>query len=76
MLGIEMLLFFFPFSFPFSLVDRRSMKEGRVGGWHFGEERGKGGRLNTIEGGGTSCLFFPALAYLAYKRQNCMVSWF
>lgn len=48
------------------------MKEGREGGWHFGEERGKGGRLNTIEGGDVLS-FFPALAY---KRQNCMVSWF
>lgn len=50
------------------------MEGGREGGWRFGEERGKGGRFNTIEGG--DVFFFPALAYLAYKRQNCMVSWF
>lgn len=58
MLGIEMGGgFFFSFSFLFSLVDRRSMKGGREGGWHFGEERGKGGRLNTIEGGGVLSFF-------------------
>lgn len=34
------------------------MKEGREGGWHFGEERGKGGRLNTIEGGDVLSFFF------------------
>lgn len=51
------------------------MKGGLEGGWHFGEERGKGGRFNTIEGGDVLS-FFSALAYLAYKRQNCMVSWF
>lgn len=54
MLGIEMLFFF---SFLFSLVDWRSMEGGREGGWHFGEERGKGGRLNTIEGGDVLSFF-------------------
>lgn len=49
------------------------MKGGLEGGWHFGEERGKGGPFNTIEGGGVLSFFSPALAY---KRQNCMVSWF
>lgn len=34
------------------------MKEGREGGWRFGEERGKGGRLNTIEGGDVLSFFF------------------
>lgn len=33
------------------------MKGGREGGWHYGEERGKGGRLNTIEGGDVLSFF-------------------
>lgn len=56
MLGIEM-GGGVPFSFLFSLVDRRSMKGGWEGGWHFGEERGKGGRFNTIEGGDVLSFF-------------------
>lgn len=47
----------FSFSFLVSLVDRRSTKGGREGGWRFGEERGKGGRLNTIEGGDVLSFF-------------------
>lgn len=52
MLGIEMGLFFL-FFFSGGLEEY----EGREGGWHFGEERGKGGRFDTIEGGGVLSFF-------------------
>lgn len=66
--------FFLSFSFLFSLVDRRSMKGGREGGWlAFWRGKRKGRAFQYNRGRGRLVFLFPALAY---KRQNCMVSWF
>lgn len=58
MLGIEMGIFFL-FLFLFSLVDRRSMKEGREGGWlAFWRGKRKGRAFEYNRGGGRLVFFF------------------